>query len=847
MKLRQKLVLGALSITIIPVVLVSVSLDSISFGAGRASLEEQAEKQLVSVRDARKSQLETYLNSLRNQVKTFSNDLMIINAANEFNNGFEKFRIESDPQVPIDDEILRDYRENLSNYYSNDFSTEFANRNVESSPDMSKYLLPLDRDSIALQYHYISANPEPLGQKDNLVSAGDQSKYSLTHKKYHPHIRQFLKTFNYYDIFLVNPDSGDVVYSVFKELDYTTSLITGPYAETGLGRAFQRANRLTDPDGVVFEDFAPSLPSYDDQAVFIASPIFDKGVKIGILVFQAPIATINSIMTVNQQWKENGLGESGETYIVGSDNLIRNDSRFLIEDSSNYFNALTESNFDRKTIDTIRAKNTSIGLQTVSTPGTQEAMLNKTGFAIFDDYRGVPVLSAYTPLEFLGTKWAIMAEIDEAEAFAPTISLRDSIRNAALIIGFLVLLSTGGIAWYLVSLLVKPVKNLEDTVLKVSSGDYLARTKVQTDDELGTLGKAINNLLDDRISALAETERKNNQLNDSIINLLEGTMKLSERDLTTELPVSEDITGPLSDAISQVVEAISDVLHQVNDIALTVEESSNSVKNLSETVSDSSKTDFGQLQNSSQRLVKATDAMKKNAELATVCSSLSTDMSASTSSAYGAVKDTIDCMAEIRANIHETEKRIKRLGERSQEINNVVDIINNIAEKTHVLALNASMQAAAAGEEGRAFSVIADEVQRLAESARGATAQITSLVDNIQVETSDTSETMGNTISKVIEGADLVERAGNQMEDTTRTAADLLEKVRLISDSCTSQSQVSDDLKNRSIKLQESAKETQVKLIQQNSETLKLVENSEKLLESVQLFKLPEKSQVVNS
>ncbi len=846
MKLRQKLVLGALSITIVPVILVSVFLDNISFNTGRASLEEQARNQLVSVRDARKSQLNVYLNSLQNQVKTFSNNLMVIQASNEFTNNFNSFREQATGAGKISDEQLRDFRAGLQNYYTSDFSNEFTARNTGDAPDMSKFLLPLDNDSIALQYHYISANPEPLGQKDNLVSAADKSDYSRSHKKFHPHIRDYLKTLGYYDIFLVNPKSGDVVYSVFKELDYTTSLINGPYADTGLGRAFQKANRLTDPDAVVFEDFAEYLPSYNDQAVFIASPIFENGEKTGILIFQAPIATINQIMTVNQQWVENGLGATGETYIVGSDNLIRNDSRFLIENKNEYVAALKASKLDKQIIESIQTKNTSIGLQTISTPGTQAAMLNKTGFDEFNDYRGVPVLSAYTHLDFLGTKWAILAEIDQSEAFAATLVLRNSIRNAAILIGIIVLALSGGAAWFLVKALVKPVKNLENTVLKVSEGDFSARASVSSSDELGTLAQTLNNLLDERISSLAETERKNDKLNESIIQLLEGTMHLSERDLTTRLPVSEDVTGPLSDAIAQVVEAISEVLHQVNDIALTVENSSNNVKSLSDLVSSSAEDEFVLLENSSQRLVKATSAMKINAELASECNNLTGDMSSMVGSATSAVNKTIDSMADIRANIHETEKRIKRLGERSQEINNVVGIINNIAEKTHVLALNASMQAAAAGEEGRAFSVIADEVQRLAESARSATAQITSLVDNIQVETSDTSETMGNTISKVIEGAQLVEEAGTQMDKTTNTANQLMTKVRSISESCNNQSQVSNDLKNRSLKLQESARETQTKLKQQNNETVSLVDNSEKLLNSVRLFKLPERARAAN-
>ncbi|WP_444994957.1 methyl-accepting chemotaxis protein [Aliikangiella sp. IMCC44359] len=842
MKLQQKLVLGALSVSIIPVILVSASLDNISINTAKETIQNQEQNKLISIRDSKKEQLQTYLNGLKNQVKTFSNNLMLINAANDFSQGFEQYN----QQVIIDEaeqaQQIRNYQTSLSNYYTTDFTTEYTNRNVGEVPDMNQYLLPLSNATVALQYHYISSNPEPLGKKDNLISANDGTDYSKSHQKYHPYIRDFLKTFDYYDIFIVNPDTGNVIYSVYKELDYATSLINGPYAESGLGKAFQRANRLTDPEGVVFEDFKPYFPSYNDQAVFIASPIFENDKKTGILIFQAPIARINQIMTSNEQWKENGLGDSGETYIVGTDNLIRNDSRFLIEDKEAYLAALNQSNLDKKIIQSIKAKDTSIGLQTVSTPGTQAAMLNKTGFSIFDDYRGQSVLSAYTTLDFLGTKWAILAEIDESEAFSSTVVLRDSIRLASIVIGLIILLVTAVVVWFLVRTMIKPVKNLEDTVNNVAEGNFTARAEITTDDELGTLGKTLNDLLDDRIAALAETERKNDQLNESIIRLLEGTMRLSDRDLTADLPVSEDVTGPLSDAIAQVVEAISGVLHQVNDVALTVENSSNKVKSLSDVVSDSAENEFLQLENSSQRLVKATTAMEKNATMATECNSLTENMASMITSASDAVKKTIDSMVDIRSNIHETEKRIKRLGERSQEINHVVDIINNIAEKTHVLALNASMQAAAAGEEGKAFSVIADEVQRLAESAREATAQITSLVDNIQVETSDTSETMGHTISKVIEGAELVEEAGKTMEQTTNTTNLLKEKVYSISESCKAQSQISLDLKNRSLKLQKSAKETQSKLEQQSEETIKLVSNSGKLIESVKLFKLPEKS-----
>ena len=139
-------------------------------------------------------------------------------------------------------------------------------------------------------------------------------------------IRSYLKKFGYYDIFLCDLASGDIVYSVFKELDFTTSLKEGPYAKTNFGRAFAMAAAADSPDDVFLVDYEPYTPSYEDAASFISSPIFDGKQKIGVAIFQMPIDRINAIMA-----ERTGLGETGETYAVGPDNLFRNDSRFLEE------------------------------------------------------------------------------------------------------------------------------------------------------------------------------------------------------------------------------------------------------------------------------------------------------------------------------------------------------------------------------------------------------------------------------------------------------------------------------------------------------------------------------------
>jgi methyl-accepting chemotaxis protein len=237
-------------------------------------------------------------------------------------------------------------------------------------------------------------------------------------------------------------------------------------------------------------------------------------------------------------------------------------------------------------------------------------------------------------------------------------------------------------------------------------------------------------------------------------------------------------------------------------------------------------------------LEAASEAMNKIAEVAQSCNAIAAEASSTTEIALGTVTETIAGMGEIRETIHETEKRIKRLGERSQEISGIVELINNIAERTHVLALNASMQAAAAGEAGRGFSVVADEVQRLAENSRQATSQISALVKNIQVETNDTIATMDKTIGQVVDGSRLAERAGEQMRETQSTTGNLVEVVKQIATASQKQAQISNELREHALSIQVSTEETGRQLEQQNEQTSHLVNYAKQLIEAIHVFKL---------
>jgi PAS domain S-box-containing protein len=313
----------------------------------------------------------------------------------------------------------------LDAYYQDEFFSRLRPNTVDKlqGVPVSRFF-PTEPGSIKFQEMYISDNPNATGMKHKLDSA-DNSLYGSLHQKYHPALRNYLEKFGFYDIFLIDNETGHIVYSVFKEVDFATSLLTGPYKETNFARAFRAASEANDKDFVKLVDFEPYYPSYNAPASFIASPIFDGSEKIGVLVFQMPIDRINAIMTSNHEWENVGLGESGETYIVGDDYTMRNQSRFLIEDPENYFKTIRESGVASQTADMIESFKSSIGLQPVNTEGTTAALEGNSGTAIFPDYRGVPVFSSYRPLHLEDVNWVIMSEMDEAEAFAPVEKLKD--------------------------------------------------------------------------------------------------------------------------------------------------------------------------------------------------------------------------------------------------------------------------------------------------------------------------------------------------------------------------------------------------------------------------------------
>ncbi|MDZ4664917.1 MAG: SpoIIE family protein phosphatase [Bacteroidota bacterium] len=503
MKIGLKIGLAFFSLAAISMIVIGY----ISYDNARRSLEQQSFNKLTAVREAKADQIQDYFKNIEDQLKDLALNPVVINATGEFKSGYASIT----KDLKLDEKKIDELKNENSTYLGKEFLPRL-NKNL-IIPTTLKDEIAFDPSATALQNIYIVKNPNPIGEKLNMLSSSDGSAYSIAHSKYHNVFKNFIERFGYYDLFIIDNETGKIVYTVYKEIDFTASLTELPLNHTNLGEAFESVKNAGNDTLSKLVDYEPYHPSYNAHSSFIACPIFDKGKQIGVLAFQMPIDRINSIMTNNARWENVGLGKSGETYLIGEDMTLRNQSRFLIEDSLNYFKMLRHLEVSESTISKIKAFNSCIGLQEVKTVGTLAALKDSSNTKIFPDYRGVSVLSSYKPLRVLGMNWAILSEIDEDEAFAEIVALKQK-----MIAAFISLLIVVIITSYFMSMqLTKPIKELSIEAEELGNGNLEVEIKTGRKDEIGVLADNFKKMQSSITKLIMDLRHMNHTLEDKVV------------------------------------------------------------------------------------------------------------------------------------------------------------------------------------------------------------------------------------------------------------------------------------------------------------------------------------------
>jgi len=338
--------------------------------------------------------------------------------------------------------------------------------------------------------------------------------------------------------------------------------------------------------------------------------------------------------------------------------------------------------------------------------------------------------------------------------------------------------------------------------------------------------------------ARAEAQNLRNQ--EAIRRLLNEMVALGDGDLTIEATVTEDITGAIADSVNQAVEEMRGLVTTINETSVRVSASAQETRSTAKQLSDASSQQREKIVNASEIVREMSSTMDEMATKASHSVAVARESLDIAREGGETVRGTIEGMKNIRGQIQETSKRIKRLGESSQEIGNIVELIEDIADQTNILALNAAMQAAMAGEQGRGFAVVADEVQRLAERSTNATKQIEALVNTIQADTNEAVISMEASTSEVVSGAERAEVAGEALKRIEQVSQQIAEQIEAVAVDAIEQSDDAKSINDTMGVIQEITNQTAKGTGQTSQSIESLARMAEQLRETVARFKLPE-------
>ena len=339
-----------------------------------------------------------------------------------------------------------------------------------------------------------------------------------------------------------------------------------------------------------------------------------------------------------------------------------------------------------------------------------------------------------------------------------------------------------------------------------------------------------------RYQTQVEYNSRNQQ---AIMRLLDEISSLGEGDLTVKATVTEDMTGAIADAINYAVDELRHLVTTINDTTVQVAASTQETQATALQLAEAAGHQSDQINSASERIDEIAVSIDQVSRNSTESAEVAQRSVQIATEGAGVVRETIRGMDQIRDQIQETSKRIKRLGESSQEIGSVVELINDISEQTNILALNAAVQAASAGEAGRGFAVVADEVQRLAERTSGATRRIESLVQTIQADTNEAVSSMEQTTSEVVSGARLAEDAGTALGEIERVSNALNDLIKNISAAAQKQSTAATDITQTMGVIRQITSQTSLGAGQTAESIGHLTELTAELRRSVADFKLP--------
>ncbi|SIT87940.1 Adenylate cyclase, class 3 [Microbacterium sp. RU33B] len=462
-----------LAVSLISSVIVGV----IGFLNGRDSLRAAAVDQLTTIRELRVGELEATMRSTQKGVALDSRNLSAQTASQAINAGWDDLQ---------NRELTPEQLAELEAYYADTFNADLEARTGDQYSETA--FIPDSNAGKWVQYHLTSQFAdfdEALAVNDS----GDGTPYSAATEQYGDYLTRLVNQVGYEDLLLFNLE-GDVVYSAYKGVDLGTNVLTGPFRESLLAEAYRDVVATNSVNAVETTDFERWIPSLNAPTLWVVSPVGNDSTITGVLAAQIPISRVNDVMTGGERWKEQGLGDTGEVFLVGADRLMRSVSRVLVEDPDDYAERAISAGTPPAVAQRIVEVNGTVLLQPVNTVSVDNALKGESGNSESVGYLGTDGITAYSPVEVDGLNWVAVARIDTSEAFAPVTEF-----TRTLLLSLLgIILAVSLLSLLLAQVFTRPIKKLVDAVRRVAGGDLAVAVPVGTRDEIGDLGTAFNDM-----------------------------------------------------------------------------------------------------------------------------------------------------------------------------------------------------------------------------------------------------------------------------------------------------------------------------------------------------------------
>ncbi len=567
LSIKLKLVLSLILSGLIPSVVISI----LAYRESAESIRHELESKLVAIRESKSFEIEKMVETMRTQVKDLASSELVRESFFAFEDGHSKL-LDDYPDL-----ARADQKYTLESYYQANFLGQFR-EGSDTPVKESDILSSLDKRGQIMQDLFIKNNPK---QSRIEFQGSGQSSYILAHQKYHQSFVNYIENYGYYDVFFVSANTNAVIYTTFKELDFGANLDHELYRKTPLNEAYQLA--LKEPAAPHISHMNRYWPSFDAPAQFVSMAIKDGGKVVGALIYQIPVKKYDQILTAEFNWLTRGMGETGESYIVGNDFKMRSIARGLHSDKKSYLETLKSLGYSASDLKYIYKHNTPALIASIKDAETENAIKSE-GASVFEhrDFLGNNVITAFSKLKIPGLDWYFVSEMDLAEAMIGI----NKLRNEMVLVATLSLIAIAVFAFFLSGQLSSKIINISNLLKQgaervLSNSNNIAEGSNELSATTNQLAASVQETSSsvDEISAMIERSSQSaahaSRLSQesaemamkgkASVNDVRGAIGLIQKSNEDVVKESEE-NGRQVEEINKIIQEISEKTKVINDI-----------------------------------------------------------------------------------------------------------------------------------------------------------------------------------------------------------------------------------------------------------------------------------------